>query len=84
MLNATPENYGAYPFTREQLEAICSLAAQIAKHYGIAPMNILTHSEAAAQDGYGPGSGDPQTRWDFWKEEDLIHRKIRWYFGRIK
>jgi N-acetyl-anhydromuramyl-L-alanine amidase AmpD len=79
MLNATPDNYGSYSYTREQLEAICALAAKIAKKYGIAPINILTHAEAAAQDGYGPGSGDPETRWDWWHEGEKIHQKIAWY-----
>ena len=27
---------------------------------------VMTHQEAAALDGYGPGSGDPETRWDLW------------------
>ena len=27
---------------------------------------FLTHAEAANIDGYGLGSGDPETRWDLW------------------
>ncbi len=84
MLGATETNYGPQAFTREQLEAMCALAANLARKYGIALLNIMTHAEAAAQDGYGPGSGDPQTRWDWWKEGDRIHKKIAWYFGRLK
>ena len=32
---------------------------------------VMTHQEAAALDGYGPFSGDPQTRWDLWYLPDL-------------
>ena len=28
--------------------------------------NIPIHAEITGTDGYGPGSGDPKTKWDFW------------------
>ena len=31
---------------------------------------IMTHCEAALLDGYGPYSGDPETRWDLWYIDD--------------
>ena len=32
---------------------------------------VMTHGEAAYRDGYGPGSGDPETRWDlFWVRDE--------------
>lgn len=27
---------------------------------------VMTHCEIAFRDGYGPGSGDPETKWDLW------------------
>ena len=27
---------------------------------------VMTHQEAASLDGYGPGDGDPDLRWDLW------------------
>ena len=38
----------------------------------ITEQSVMTHAEAAALDGYGPGSGDPETRWDlFWVRDEL-------------
>ena len=50
--------------------------------------SIMTHCEAAFEDDYGPGSGDPETRWDLWYINDngelklggqLIRDKAAWY-----
>lgn len=32
---------------------------------------VTTHAEAACMDGYGPGSGDSETRWDLLSLPDL-------------
>lgn len=32
--------------------------------------HIMTHAEAADIDGYGYGSGDPETRWDLLVVDD--------------
>jgi len=59
-----------YPPTNAQLNAMTAEAARIAIAWGwkksdINKSKILTHAEAAIQDGYGPGSGDSQMRWDY-------------------
>jgi hypothetical protein len=64
MQGATPADFGAYPLTEAQVDALCALAAQIARAYGI-PVDaehVLTHAEAAVADGYF-GSNDDE-RWD--------------------
>ena len=35
--------------------------------------NVQTHCEIAFKDHYGPGSGDPYTKWDLWFLPDYIH-----------
>lgn len=52
---------------------------------------VLTHCEAALLDGYGPYSGDAETRWDLWYLRDspgdgtmkpggqVIRGKALWY-----
>ena len=51
----------------------------------------MTHEEAAMLDGYGPYSGDPETRWDLWylpdsdgtmkSGGDVIRGKALWYLA---
>lgn len=66
---------GPYPPTEKQLNAlaqvICVLADALDLTIDI--QRVMTHAEAAANrdglyphDNYGPGSGDPDTRWDLW------------------
>jgi hypothetical protein len=55
----------------------------------ITPECFMTHAEAATLDGYGPGSGDPETRWDLWRLRDfdgivksggdVLRGKANWY-----
>jgi len=57
------------PPTSKQLIAMANEAANLAKSMNwtksdINKKNIMTHAEAAFLDGYGYGSGDPQTKWD--------------------
>ena len=59
-----------FPPTNAQLNAMTAEAARIAIAWGwkksdISKSKILTHAEAALKDGYGPGSGDSQMRWDY-------------------
>lgn len=53
--------------TPEQVERICQDMANAVANEGVIndPDHLMTHAEAAFKDGYGVGSGDPQTRWDF-------------------
>ena len=62
MADATPADFGAYPITAAQVDALCIVAARLAALYGIAVAAIRTHAEAALDDGYfGDGEG---ARWD--------------------
>lgn len=80
---------GTYPVTPAQIEAMAYIVALFAKHGGVPVECALTHCEAAYFDGYGPFSGDPETRWDLWYLPDydgvmrgggdVIRGKARWY-----
>jgi hypothetical protein len=63
MEGATPADFGAYPVTAAQLDAMCSVAATLAAFYRIEVAAIRTHAEAALDDGYFGAAGD-ESRWD--------------------
>jgi hypothetical protein len=63
MRGATPQNFGDCPLTQAQLEAMCRLAAGLARFYEIDVTAIRTHAEAALDDGYF-GAGSDELRWD--------------------
>lgn len=63
MRDATPSDFGAFPITEAQLDAMCRVAATLAKFYGIDVAAIRTHAEAARDDGYF-GAGSDDLRWD--------------------
>ena len=56
---------------------------------------VMTHCEAALLDGYGPYSGDVETRWDLWYMRDspgdgvlrygglVLRGKALWYYNRL-
>ena len=58
-----------YPPTKKQYKSLINEAARLAISWGWEKSEIdrkvITHAEAALQDGYGPGSGDAEMRWDF-------------------
>ena len=57
-----------------QLEKLCRVVAllSLVLELPIDASSVMTHCEAASRDGYGPGSGDPETRWDlFWVRDEL-------------
>lgn len=65
-------DFGSYPPTPEQITAMAEVVAVLSLDLGV-PIDkstIMTHCEAAAIDGYGPGSGDRETRWDLWYIDD--------------
>ena len=85
--------YGSEGVTTAQIEVLAAVVAALVK-YGWVPMdNVLTHQEAATRDGYGPYSGDPETRWDLWYLPDyddtmkpggeVLRGKAQWYLSRI-
>ena len=59
-------DFGSVPPTFEQLETLCRVVALLCMVLGlpIDDSTVLSHAEAATLDGYGPGSGDADTRWD--------------------
>ena len=58
---------GSEPVTQAQIETMAVMVGTICKHAGLDINNdVLTHCEIARRDGYGPYSGDPETRWDLW------------------
>ena len=95
MRDATPQDFGAWPMTGPQIDALCLLAARIAAFYRIeiAPHTMLTHAEAAIADGYF-GAGSEETRWDIARlaadraplsEEDARNtaEELRWQAKRV-
>lgn len=78
-------NFGPYPPTQRQIEALAIVIAMITHKMGldINEETVLTHQEAASLDGYGPGSGDPETRWDLWLLPDEPVTKELRQGGRV-
>lgn len=64
MHGATPANFGEFPLRPECIDAMCSLAAELAAAFDIDvdSDHIMTHAEAAILDGYF-GVAENQ-RWD--------------------
>jgi N-acetylmuramoyl-L-alanine amidase len=65
MRDATPENFAGYPLVEPAIDAMCRVAAAIARGYAI-PIDrdhVMTHAEAALADGYF-GTGGDEERWD--------------------
>ena len=64
--NGERPNLGSYPPTLKQLQNVAKVVAVLCAALGleITEQSVMTHAEAAALDGYGPGSGDSETRWD--------------------
>ena len=84
---ATTENWGDYPPTGEQVEALAQVIAVLGRALGlnITADNFMTHAEAADLDDYGPNT--TCERWDLWllpgveKGEggNLVRGKAQWY-----
>ena len=82
-------DFGSEGPTSAQVEAMSYIVALFARFGGVPVECALTHCEVAFFDGYGPYSGDPETRWDLWYLKDyddvmkgggdVIRGKARWY-----
>ena len=96
--NATPLiDFGPYGPTQAQIETMAKVIAVITHELGldISEKTVLTHQEAASQDGYGPGDGDPDMRWDLWYLPDkpqtiqlkpgglVLRGKALWYRKQV-
>ena len=98
-LGARPNNgydtdFGSQPPSTTQIETLSCVVNILSQNLElpITSETFMTHCEAALQDGYGPFSGDPQTRWDLWYLPDwparqgalfpggeVIRAKALWY-----
>ena len=61
-------NYGDEPPTRRQINEMARIVAILCRELCL-PIDedtVMTHCEIAFVDGYGPGDGDPDMRWDLW------------------
>ncbi len=63
MAGARPDDFGAFPLLDVQIDAMCAVAARLARFYGIPVAAIRTHAEAAVEDGYFGAAGAGE-RWD--------------------
>ena len=86
-------NFGPMPPTVMQIECMAHVVAILTQELSIElnEKNVFTHCEAAIEDGYGPGSEDPDIRWDLWYLPDfpsrqgvfpggeILRRKAAWY-----
>jgi hypothetical protein len=63
MGGATPADFGRWPITPAQVEALALVARIVARAYAVPLAAIRTHAEAALEDGYF-GAGDDDRRWD--------------------
>jgi hypothetical protein len=63
MHRATPTDFGRFPLSAQQIEALCIVSAALARTYGIALADVRTHAEAALDDGYFGAESD-EVRWD--------------------
>ncbi len=62
MGGATPHDFGRWPLTAAQVDALARVARIVAERYAIPLAAIRTHAEHACDDGYF-GAGDDE-RWD--------------------
>ena len=66
-------DYGPKPPTEIQIEVLADVVAILCEELEL-PITYETvrpHCEAAFEDDYGPGDGDPDMRWDLWFLPDV-------------
>ena len=72
-------DFGPEPPTPVQVEVMAKIVAILCDELCL-PVNedtVMTHCEAAFQDGYGPGDCDPDMRWDLWFLPDVaLHGEL--------
>ena len=68
-------DFGSAPPTLPQIEKMAKLVAILCGELGLTVSRdtVTTHCEEAFKDCYGPGSGDPDARWDLWFLPDPEH-----------
>jgi hypothetical protein len=75
MGGATPADFGAFPLSDVQIDALAVVAARLATVYAIPARAIFTHAEAAVEDGYFGADGD-DVRWDIARLEPRPERLV--------
>ena len=70
--------FGDEPPTETQIEVMAKLVALLCEELGLVidKDNVQTHCEIAFKDHYGPGSGDPYSKWDLWFLPDYRHNGV--------
>lgn len=76
---ATTNNMGDYAPTDAQILSMAAVTAVIAIAFGVevSEDRFMTHGEIAMVDGYGPGQGDPDLRWDLM----ILRTGDKWWSG---
>lgn len=72
-------DFGTEGPTAIQIEVLAKIVAILCNGLNLANNSerVSTHCEIAFKDGYGPGSGDPATKWDLWfLPDDCLHGKL--------
>ena len=66
---------GSEPPTAKQIDVLGKIVAILCNELDFPNSSdrVMTHCEIAFRDGYGPGSGDPYSKWDLWFLPDYIH-----------
>ena len=91
-------DFGSEPPTETQIEVMAKLVAVLCDelHLPITYETVQTHCEAAFEDAYGPGDGDPDMRWDLWflpktnlygeleQGGDLLRGKAQYYLKEMQ
>ena len=71
--------YGDYPPTETQIDTLAKVVAKILIEIGLPLYCVMTHAEAADEDGYGLNGSDPDMRWDLYGRGDEIRSRIAHY-----
>lgn len=72
-------DFGPEPPTADQVNALAKTVAVLCDelYLPIDEDTVMTHCEAAFQDGYGPGDSDPDMHWDLWFLPDVsLHGEL--------
>lgn len=95
--NGYDTDFGEYPPTPEQIDLMSKVVTILCTGLDlpIDKEHVMTHCEAAIEDGYGPYSDDPEMRWDLWylpdspgdgilkPGGDVIRGKAIWYYNQL-
>ena len=66
-----------------QVEACAKLTAELCTVLGLDLALVHDHAHFATIDGYGPGSGNPETRIDIGSYEPVVRKKAHWYLDQL-